>query len=167
MGPKPVNGIVGVMLQRFAEMALPMRAFRMVAAALAVTLLVACQQAGTPMTLDGVTLLRYEPNASRGSALYQGTLSFRDGCTWVDDGRGAEALALWPPDARLERVGGSIHVIVGQVSVTDGDAVSMGGKPVIGQDRLRDAEALVGSIPPGCVADMYWMAASVSTSIFP
>ena len=146
-------------------MALPMRILRGLAAALVVSLVVACQQPGTPMTLDGVTLLRYGPDASRGSALYQGTLRFRDGCTWVDNEAGARAVVLWPPDARLERVGGSIHVIVGQVSVTDGDAVSLPGRPVIGPDRMRDAEALVGPIPPGCAADMYAMAASVSTHI--
>ena len=162
MGPEPVSA----MPRRFAEMALPMRTLRVVAAALAVTLLVACQPAGTPMSLDGVTLLRYGPDANRGSALYQGTLRFREGCTRVDDGRGAEAVVLWPPDARLESVGGSIHVIVGQVSITDGDAVSMGGRPVIGSDRMRDAEGLVGSIPPSCAADMYWLAASVGTHIF-
>ena len=146
-------------------MALRMLALRGLAAALVVTLLVACQQPGTPMTLDGVTLLRYGPDANRGSALYQGTLHFRDGCTWVDSPGTATAVVLWPPDARLERVGGSIHVIVGQVNVTDGDAVSLPGRPVIGEDRVRDAEGLVGSIPPSCAADMYWVAESVSTHL--
>ena len=148
-----------------ADVALSVRILRALVAGLAFSLVVACQQAGTPVTLDGLTLLRYAPNASTGTALYQGTLHYRDGCTWVDSDSGARAVVLWPADARLEQVGASIHVIVDEVSVTEGSAVSMGGRPLIGSDRVRDTEALVGSIPSGCTSDMYWMAASVSTHV--
>ena len=152
---------MGVMLRRSAEMALPMRALRMVAAALAVTLLVACQPAGTPMTLDGVTLLRYGPGVGARTALYEGTLRFRDGCIWVESPQGTGAVVLWPSDARLELVDGNVHVIVGQVSMTEGDPVQLGGGQYL-REELADVERLVGPVPASCVADMYWMAGLVN-----
>jgi hypothetical protein len=132
--------------------------------ALGLSLLVGCQpQAGTPMTLGGVTLLRYGPDANAGTAHFQGTLRFRDGCIWVDPDAGAGAVVAWPPQARLEEVAGTLHVALGEQRLADGDRVSIGARPIIGPDRVREAESVVGPLPPGCAAaDSYAVVSSVS-----
>lgn len=136
-----------------------MRTFRGAGLVLVLSLVAACQGAGTPVTVDGVTLLRYGSTTDSRTGLYEGTLQFRSGCTWVDS-TGASALVLWPPAAGLERVADRLHVVVGEVSMADGDVVSLGGG--LYRDR-GEVEKLVGTVPPSCVADMYWLATGVNS----
>ena len=147
-------------------MRLPRPALRLTLLALGLALLLGCQpQAGTPMSMGGVTLLRYGPDASAGTAHIQGTLRFHDGCIWVDPDAAAEAVVVWPPHARLEEVAGALHVVMGEQSLADGDRVSIGARPIIGPDRVREAEAVVGPLPPGCAAaDSYAVVSSVSVT---
>jgi hypothetical protein len=72
---------------------------------------------------------------------------------------------VWPPHARLEEVAGNLQVVMGEQRLTDGDRVSIGARPIIGPDRLREAETVVGPVPPGCAtADSYAVVSSVSIS---
>ena len=106
-----------------------------------------------PLTVGGVSILRYGPQAGRPTALATGTLRIEEGCTTIDFGEPTPSMILWPPGTSLTIVEGRVHVVSDGVTAADGDPISLGG----GQyDDQAFVESLVGPVGP-CRADLYWL----------
>ena len=123
------------------------------------TFVVAC---GGTLTLGGVRILRYGPQAGSPAALASGTLRFLDGCVILEnlDPNGAPTgqVILWPPGTDLRLIGGQIYVVVGDVHATDGDKVTLGGGEYSDQAWV---EHLVGDVGR-CRSDLYWLASEMT-----
>jgi hypothetical protein len=111
----------------------------------------------------------YFPTHERGpadplpAALISGTLVVDDqrACVWIDGQQGVRYLVLWPPDYRLESVGGAWRVIDGSRAVIAED----GGSITIGGGEFTDA-AVVSEFgaeepPAECLTGEFWVAAGL------
>lgn len=126
----------------------------------ALMLLVVGGCAGSPVTADGVTLLRSGFLMGSPAALNSGTMDFSTGCVVLDQGGigGERYVVIWPSGTTFERVDDVLSVVVGDLAIHDGDVLSLGGGAYKGR---AEVEGLTGSIPSVCLADRYWLATSV------
>lgn len=113
---------------------------------------------GSPMTLDGVTILRHGVMSGGPAALLTGTVHFRDGCVWAD-AFGEAQVVIWPTSSRLDHRDGRLVLVVDDVVLEDGDSFSIGG----GQyNDIEFVRGLAGSIPDPCVANLYWLGTDIN-----
>ena len=113
---------------------------------------------GSPMTVDGVTVLRHGITNGGPAALLTGTVHFRDGCVWAD-AFGESQVVVWPWSARLDHADGELVIVVDDVTLRDGDQFSIGGGQFTDVAFIR---GLAGSIPDACLASLYWLGGEVS-----
>lgn len=119
---------------------------------------------GSPVVLDGTTMLRYGFLTGSPTALLTGTIRFDAGCIWLEhvDVPEVRELILWPPRTGLDNSGGVLRVIDGGVTLADGDPVTMGG----GQYKdLQTVQGFVGPVPSECVTSLYWLATDVTAGL--
>lgn len=119
---------------------------------------------GTPMTLGGVTLLRFGFLTGSPTGLAQGVLRIERGCTWIEQAPAMDAPGrfvrpiLWPGAAQLSQAAGELRVVLDGVTFSDGNEITIGGGEY--NDRVF-VESLVGPLPADCVADSYVLATKV------
>ena len=101
-----------------------------------VCLVAACSRQGVPQHLGVVTLLRFGQLDARPAALFEGRISFANGCASVEGPGGVPVTGLWPPDTRLDATSGRMLIVVQGVAFAEGDEVSMGGSGVNTRTRL-------------------------------
>lgn len=158
LSPDATVSVVSGFQDRERPQAAWMRFARSILLAAAPVIVAACAQ-GTPMTVEGVTILRYGSLTGSPQAVTAGTIEFAGGCVVLDHGdEFGTRVVIWPSGARLDNSGGVLKVIVGDVSLTPGDRVSLAGG---GYDGVASVEGLVGAIPPACIAERYWLATDI------
>lgn len=109
----------------------------------------------------GVTTLARmpgEPPEAQMEALLEGTLVAEDGCLWIQPEAGPRYAVLWPGHVELEP--GAAPPAVRDVR--SGARVRVGGEIRVGGGELPDqrAEAIAGSLPPGCGRPL-WLASGI------
>jgi hypothetical protein len=126
-----------------------------------VCLAVAACNTGTPLTADGLVLLRWGSLEARPLGLMTGRLAFEGGCVGVEGAEGETVVVLWPPDTTFDKSNGALRVVVNGTTFSEGDELRLGGGEAKDPAWIR---SLVGPVPPACQRDLYILATELGVT---
>ena len=109
---------------------------------------------GTPQIVDGVSLLRFGHLNGYPTGLFNGRISFANGCVSLEGASGGPVTGLWSSRTRLDNSTGILRVVVDGEPFAEGDELSMGGGEYADEEFVV---SLVGPIPEQCRGEHYWL----------
>ena len=129
--------------------------------ALWVVMLAACS--ATPQVSEESTELYFPrhdgPYGQGDMAGLEGSLTFRDGCIWLDATDGETYLPIWPSDTKPGVINSLPVVLMADdlLVVETGETRNFGGS----QTDIARAEELAGPISEPCAGNSFWVVTRV------